>query len=118
MKDYPIDKYNFDIHQHPEYLGTEIVATSTYAGKVVSGKAICHVGDNYNEQMGKELAAARCAQKISKRRLARAEKMYAEAVKSFEAALHHLDDMLIYRIDSQRAYNKAEMKVKSILDKN
>ena len=117
MKEYSIDKYQFDVHQHPEYLGTEVVASSTYAGKPVSGKAICHVGDEYDEEVGFQLAAARCAEKVAKKRMARANKMYAEALCEMNKAKRRLDDMLIYQIDSCRALNKAEIKVKEILRK-
>jgi hypothetical protein len=115
MKEYSIDKYQFDVHQHPEYLGTEVVASSTYAGKPVNGKAICHVGDEYNEEIGFQLAAARCAEKVARKRMARANKMYDEALREMTKAKKRLDDMLIYQIDSRRALNKAEMNVKNIL---
>ena len=50
MKNYPIEKYEFEIRQHPEYLGVETIAKSTYAGKEVFGKAICRADDSYNEE--------------------------------------------------------------------
>ena len=56
---YPIEKYRIVVHQHPTYHTTEIIAMSTYAGEVVKGKAICQLGDNYDEQAGIELAVAR-----------------------------------------------------------
>ena len=67
---YPVEKYRIVVHQHPRYHTTEIIAMSTYAGEVVKGKAICQIGDNYDEQAGTELAVARCAEKIARKRKA------------------------------------------------
>ena len=50
MRNYPIDKYSFEIKQNEKYLTTEIVASSTYAGQPVRGKAICHLEDTYDAE--------------------------------------------------------------------
>lgn len=47
-----------------------IVATATYAGKTYRGVAKCAPEDEFNYEQGAALAAARCAQKIAKARLA------------------------------------------------
>ena len=67
---YPIEKYKIVVHQNKKYGSTEILAYSTYAGKVVHGKAICHANDNYDERKGIKLAVARCAEKIARKRQA------------------------------------------------
>ena len=44
------------------------IAVSSYAGKTVKGIAKLNPNDEYNEDFGKKLAAARCALKIAKKR--------------------------------------------------
>ena len=91
---FPLNKYRYYKHN------STIYAVSTYAGKTVKGKAICHPNDNYSEQMGKELAAARCNQKIAYKRCDRAAKKVAEAERMLEDAQYHLDKMYKYYNDS------------------
>ena len=108
---YPIEKYNIVIHQHPTYHTTEIIAYSTYAGKVVKGKAICHINDHYDEQKGIKLAAARCAEKIAHKRQARATKLLAKAQRQAQEAQTYLTNMMMYVADakSEVASTKAEV---------
>jgi hypothetical protein len=93
---YPIEKYRIVVHQHPTYHTTEIIAMSTYAGDVVKGKAICQIGDNYDEQAGIELAVARCAQKIARKRKARAARLLKHAKEQLAMAQKYVDDMTSY----------------------
>ena len=93
---YPIEKYRIVVHQHPTYHTTEILAMSTYAGEVVKGKAICQMGDNYDEKAGTELAVARCAQKIAKKRKARAARLLKHAEAQLTMAQKYVDDMTSY----------------------
>ena len=115
MKNYPIEKYEFEIRQHPEYLGVETIAKSTYAGKEVFGKAICRADDSYNEEVGMRLAAARCAAKIARKRLKRADKMSLEATQKSIEAKRHLDNMNHYYEDSRQAFIEAEVSVDNII---
>ena len=59
----------------------EIVALSTYAGKKVKGKAVCDPTDEYNENVGKELAKLRCAVKVDAKRVRRANEERNELLK-------------------------------------
>ena len=97
---YPIEKYRIVVHQHPTYNTTEIIAMSTYAGEVVKGKAICQSGDNYDEQAGIELAVARCAQKIARKRKARAARLLKHAKEQLVMAQKYVDDMTNYYNDA------------------
>lgn len=115
MSRYPIEKYNIVIHQHPEYAGVEIIAWSTYAGKAVYGKAICRAGDEYNEELGKRLAVARCAAKIARKRLKRADKLSVEATHASIEAKRHLDKMNHYYEDARNEVIEAEAAVDNIL---
>ena len=67
MKDY---KYKFVV------TGNKVIAISSYAGKTVKGIAKCHPNDEFNEEIGKNLAAARCNRKIAEKRYKRAKMQY------------------------------------------
>ena len=97
---YPIEKYNIVVHQHKDYGTTEIIAFSTYAGKVVKGNAICHINDTYDEEKGKKLAIARCAEKIARKRKARATRLLKKAQTQMTMAQKYVDDMTSYYNDA------------------
>lgn len=97
---YPIEKYNIVVHQHKDYGTTEIIAFSTYAGKVVKGNAICHINDTYDEEKGKKLAIARCAEKIARKRKARAARLLKKAQTQMTMAQKYVDDMTSYYNDA------------------
>ena len=59
----------------------KVIALSTFAGCTVRGIAKCHPNDDFDEEYGKKLAAARCNEKISAKRYARAQSKYNEYVK-------------------------------------
>ena len=71
---YPIEKYKFYTN------GSRVIAVSTYAGKTVRGVAVCHAGDTFSLEKGKKLAALRCAEKIAKKRVARANQKVDELI--------------------------------------
>ena len=112
---YPIEKYNIVIHQHPQYGGVEIIAYSTYAGKVVRGKAICHVDDNYDEEKGKKLAVARCAERIARKRQARAEKLVVKAADKKAEAQKYLTDMMHYAADARDEVKQCQTELAEII---
>lgn len=114
MFNFPVDKYNIEIRQHPEYLGVETIASSTYAGKPVSGKAICNVVDEYDEEYGIQLATARCAAKVARKRLARAQRKEKEALEAYVAACDKLRDMRRYVTNAAEAFHKANQKVSDL----
>ena len=115
MAKYPVEKYNIVVHQHPTYHTTEIIAFSTYAGKVVKGHAICQVGDNYNEEAGKKLAIARCAAKIACKRQTRAAKLLAKANKELQNAQKYVINMTNYFDDACQEVHETKAELASIL---
>ena len=114
---YPIEKYQIIKHQHKDYLGVEIIAKSTYAGQVVKGKAICHDGDTYNEESGIKLAVARCAEKIAKKRAARAARLLKRANEQLAMAQKYVADMTAYHTDAVAELAEAQAEVADILAK-
>ena len=114
---YPIEKYQIIKHQHKDYLGVEIIARSTYAGQDVKGKAICHEGDTYSEENGTKLAVARCAEKIAKKRAARATRLLKKANQQLAMAQKYVADMTAYHTDAVAELTEAHADVEKILSK-
>lgn len=112
---YPKEKYQIVIHQHPEYLTTEVIAISSYAGKPVKGKAICHSNDEYDEQKGIDLAIARCAEKIAIKRYKRACKKAEEATRQLDEADMFFSSMLKYKFNAADELTQAEDEVERLL---
>jgi hypothetical protein len=114
---YPVSKYRIVVHQHPEYNTTEIIAMSTYAGDTVKGKAICHINDNYNEEAGTKLAIARCAEKIARKRKARATRLLKFSKEQLAEAQRYVDKMTHYYEDACAEVDEAATETADILAK-
>lgn len=112
---YPVEKYNIVVHQNKDYKTTEIIAMSTYAGQVVKGKAICHTNDTYDEEKGKKLAIARCAEKIARKRQARSARLLKKANEQFKMAQKYVDDMAKYNADACAEVVEAQTDLQNIL---
>ena len=86
------------------------------------GKAVCAPEDEWNEELGKKIAASRCNEKIAKKRLDRSVKKLAEAKEDVVKAENHKRDMESYHNDAYIAYNIAAMEhdllIASLHDKN
>lgn len=91
---YPIEKYKYFTTKTKDGRD-KVIAISTYAGRTVRGSAICDTNDTFSMENGKELAAARCAEKIAQKRVNRARAKLAEAAKMVAQA----DDFFI-RMDN------------------
>lgn len=92
-------KFTFYEHFTPEGK-KEVIAVSNYFGKVVRGVAKCNPEDEYNAEIGKELAAARCEQKIARLRLQRAAGKYLDAAKAADKAEMIFQDSKEYYMDA------------------
>lgn len=107
MKTYPIEKYKFYTTKTKDGR-MKTIATSTYAGKTVRGVAICDHEDTYNEEVGKKIAAARCAVKVAEKRYFRAASKAEAACNAVEAARQFSTDMDAYLYDAGQALLKAQ----------
>lgn len=112
---YPIEKYQIVVHQHPDYHTTEILARSTYAGETVKGKAICHLNDEYSEEKGTALAVARCAEKIARKRKARAARLLKKAQTQLAMAQKYVADMTAYHTDACAEVEETQAELSAIL---
>lgn len=110
---FPIEKYKFYVND--EKNPTKVYAVSTYAGKTVRGTASCDPRDTFLLEGGKRLAAARCNEKIAKKRVDRAKKKLVEAGEQYEQAEHYYDQMRQYLDDAQDDLDVAAADVEKLL---
>ena len=106
-----MSKYRFVIN------GNKIIALSTFAGKPVRGVAKCDPEDNFDLEAGKELAKARCSQKIAEKRYKRATKKFDEACAAMNAAEKYYNKMYEYYSDSAVKLGEARVHTVSVLNK-
>ena len=111
MKTLDMTKYSFYTDGK-----TKVIAVSTYAGKVVRGVAKCDINDTFSFEKGKELAAARCNEKIAKKRFARAQNANIDVLLEYGRLMKRLDKARSYRRDSEVALDEAQNLVASILE--
>lgn len=109
-------KYEYIIYTRKDGV-KEIIAFSTYAKKVVKGKATCDPKDTYDEEKGKKLAAARCNVRVARLRARRAAAKLKEANEQFEAAKKYLEDMSHYHHNSTLALTEALTELTTLEEK-
>ena len=110
MKTLDMTKYNFYTDGK-----TKVIAVSTYAGKVIRGVAKCDVKDTFSFEKGKELAAARCNEKIAKKRFTRAQNAHIDVLIEYARLMNKFTKSVSYKDDSQVALTEAQNLVASIL---
>jgi hypothetical protein len=107
--------FSLDRYKFYHYIGKDgketIAAISRYAGKTVKGYAKCNPLDSFDEDRGKELAAARCNAKIAKKRHERARKKLLAAQVKLEEARKYYANMSEYLEDARNAESVASFEV-------
>ena len=106
-----LDKYRFYVTKD------RVIAVSSYAGRPVRGVAKCASGDKFDVNIGKELAAARCNQKIANKRKKRALMKYEAATTALRSARRHVYAMHKYYTDAWTASQNAEKYTNEILNR-
>ena len=123
--DYPIDKYKCYGYDEKNEDGSVrcqcVVAIASYAGKPVKGVAKCHPEDEWNWEKGRDLAIARCAEKIAIKRANRATSKLCEAreamAKAVADSMNQVIDMTNYFLDATAEVLEASAEVDEILAK-
>ena len=103
-----VDKYRFYTSKN------QVIAVSTYAGKPVRGVAKCDPEDTFSLEDGKELAMARCNEKIAEKRMRRAMRKFNEAQKDFVAAKQFYENMAKYFDDASASYAESQRHVAEV----
>jgi predicted metallo-beta-lactamase superfamily hydrolase len=96
---FSLDRYKFVSYKDKKGVSV-IAAISSYAGKHVKGYAKANPNDEYSEEKGKKLAIARCAEKIARKRKARAARLLKKAQTQMAMAQKYVDDMTSYYNDA------------------
>ncbi len=109
MYDFTYSKYNYFTDEK-----NKVIAVATYAGKPVRGVAKCDPQDSFDIETGKKLAAARCNEKVAKKRQANAFKQMKAAEKAYEDAKKHYDNMVNYYNDACEAFAEATLSLADI----
>lgn len=77
-----------------------VIATSTYAKKIVRGIAKCSPEDEFDLEKGKDLARARLDLKIAQKRAENADRRFKEAIELTEFAADYMHRMENYLKES------------------
>ncbi len=105
-----LEKYRFYVAKD------RVIAVSSYAGRPVRGVAKCASDDEFNLEIGKKLAAARCNQKITLKRVKRANHEYHKALQARSEAQEKVEAMGSYQVDAYIALGTADKAVQEILE--
>ncbi len=95
----------------------KVIAVSTYAGRPVRGIAKCNPDDTFSLEDGKELAMARCNERVAEKRLRRAMRKFTEACNAQVEAERLYEKMKRYLDDSEVEYAAAQKNVEDVLAK-
>lgn len=96
-------RYIFDDEVEPK----KVIVLSKYAGKDVRGIAKCSPNDEFNADVGRNLAKLRCDEKVAWKRLQRAQRKVAEAREELRVANEFFDQMNDYLQRSIIEYDEA-----------
>ncbi len=96
---YDVSKYKYFTTKN------QVIAVSTYAGKIVRAVAKCNPKDEVDLEKGKALAAARLSVKVSKKRKKNAEMKLAEAERNVAIARYRERKMKEYLADAEYELN-------------
>ncbi len=92
----------------------KVIALSTYAGRTVRGIAKCHPNDEFNEEYGKKLAAARCNQKIAAKRYERAFRKCHFLRMAADELKVELNRAMVYLHDAAEAEKEAYLSIENL----
>ena len=114
-----MSKQDYSNYKFYHYKGKDgkntISAVSSYAGRPVKGYAKCDPRDEFDEEKGKALAAARCNLNVAQKRARRARQKYEEAEMILKLAQEHFEDMKDYRDKSEYAEEVARKNIEDFL---
>ena len=94
----------------------KIICVSSYMGRSVRGVAKCSPNDKFDIKKGMALAAARCNEKVAKKRMERARKMQIDAYNKRIAARDYHKKCMQYLDDAYEQLAEARVDVKELLN--
>ena len=94
----------FEYRYHIDEPNRTVVAIGAFAGKVITGVARCDDVDEFDAEIGKKIATARCALKIAKKRMKYANKCRLDAEVCKDYWTDRLEKMTAYANDAAHEY--------------
>ena len=91
-----------------------VIAVCRYAGRNVRGTAKCSPDDEFDLELGKTLAKARCEEKKAKIKIQNASAKYMAAADEFQKAKRQLNKMRTYFMDAVDQHDDAVEAVNTI----
>lgn len=107
---FPVDKYKYFTNNKDL-----VVAEQTFAGKKYRGSAVLKEPDEFNYEIGKQIAAAKCDLKICEARYHYAKKREEYAKRLLEFAISEAEKASDYTEDSSREYFESAKRLNEIL---
>lgn len=93
-----------------------VVAVSSFAGNKVRGIAKCNPNDEFELNRGKEIAAARCDEKIATKRLKRAYSKIDAAKAALDHAIDEYESAKDYQASAKENYNRARYELENVMN--
>lgn len=94
----------------------DIIALSYYRGKTVKGIAKCSPEDEYNEELGRKIAEARCNQAVNRHRLEGAQANCKQLIIEAENIKRKLKKATEYLVETQKQYDASVEKLNNIME--
>lgn len=104
------DYYKFEFDEANEI----VKATSTYAGKPVTGTACCLKKDSFNPLIGMEIAKRKCNIKILNKRIKNLEKQECELQDQIIKLEEKINKILEYRMNAKRERTLNEYELEAL----
>jgi hypothetical protein len=95
----------------------KVIAVSSFAGKPVRGIAKCDPADNFSVENGEELAAARCNNKISAKRVKYLRGKLADACDELAKVKAEVEQLTALYNEAVVRYSNSEIEITEILAK-
>ena len=105
---FPIEKYKFYTN------GKKVIAKSTYAGKTIQATATCGPMDEFNLEIGKRIAAARCDLKIADKRMINFNKKRFDIIDKIALLKHELDEIDKYCLSATEEFVEAKKRLNDL----
>ena len=104
------DKCNFYIDKK----NRTVVCATTYKNERLRGIAKCDPADDFDIDVGKVLAYARCRQKLAKKKLAHSKKVYAKALADELKAKNNAMKAFVFMHDSEEYLRQSNNELKEL----
>lgn len=107
------DKCNFYLDKNTK----TVICTTTYKNESIRGVAKCNPEDVFDVDIGKVLAYSRCKQKLAKKKLQHARKVYGNALRDEDKARRNLLKAFSFVHDSEEYLHESNYELKILTER-